>query len=179
MIKSETIYITELKMEDARALFELMDFNREHFESYFPVTLSENKSTKDSEAYILKKAKENKSMSCLTLAVKDKSSMTLTGLIILKNIDRVKKQAEFAYGVGKAFEGRGLTSLAVKQLSYHAFTKLDLTTLQIITHKDNIGSCKVAEKCGFQWKKTLKNEFTPPKGKPLDMELYELYKQTM
>lgn len=178
MFKSETIHITELKKEDARALFELMDSNREHFGSYLPITLSQNKSIKDSEAYILKKAKENKLMYSLTLAIKDESSKNIAGLIILKNIDRLKKQAEFAYGVGKAFEGRGLTSRAVKQLSHYAFAKLDLKAIRIITHKDNIGSCKVAEKCGFQWKRTLKKEFTPPNGKPLDMELYELYRKT-
>jgi ribosomal-protein-alanine N-acetyltransferase len=153
-----------------------MDSNSEHFESYLPVTLRQNKSIKDSEAYILKKAEENKSMSCLTLAIRGKSTMTIAGLVILKNIDRVKKQAEFAYGIGKAFEGKGFTSEAVKILSQHAFTKLDLKTLQIITHKENMASCKVSEKCGFQWKRTLKEEFTPPNGNPLDMELYELYK---
>jgi ribosomal-protein-alanine N-acetyltransferase len=176
MFKSEAIHIAELKIEDARALFELMDSNREHFGSYLPITLSQNKSIIDSETYILKKAKENKLMSCLTLAIRDEASMNIAGLIILKNIDRLNKRAEFAYGVGMAFEGRGLTSGAVEQLSHYAFAKLDLTTLQIIVHKDNIASCKVAIKCGFQWKRTLKKEFTPPNGKPLDMELYELYR---
>ena len=50
----------------------------------------------------------------------------------------------------------------------------DANSLQIITHKTNLGSCKVAEKSGFLWKRTLINEFTPPIGKPMNMELYEL-----
>ena len=50
----------------------------------------------------------------------------------------------------------------------------DANSLQIITHKTNPRSCKVAEKNGFQWKHTLINKFTPPNGKPMNMELYEL-----
>jgi ribosomal-protein-alanine N-acetyltransferase len=49
-----------------------------------------------------------------------------------------------------------------------------LKTLQIISHKTNFGSIKVAENSGFVWKRTLANEFTPTDELPLDMELYEL-----
>jgi len=66
---------------------------------------------------------------------------------------------------------------AVKQLSDYAFETLSLETLQIISHKSNIGSIKVAKNNNFFWIKTLKNEFTPLEGKPSNMELYELYKK--
>ena len=52
-----------------------------------------------------------------------------------------------------------------------------MKTLQIIAHKTNIGSIKVAENNGFIWQRTLQNEFTPTDGEPLDMELYELYNE--
>lgn len=60
---------------------------------------------------------------------------------------------------------------------HFAFDNLNLKTLQIIAHKTNLGSVKVAEKNGFIWKKTLLNEFTPTNEVPLDMELYELYNE--
>ena len=56
-----------------------------------------------------------------------------------------------------------------------AFVELGLETLQIISHKTNLGSIKVAENNGFVWQRTLLNEFTPSNESPLDMELYELY----
>ena len=59
--------------------------------------------------------------------------------------------------------------IRINNFTYSWFNKF-----QIIAHKTNIGSCKVAEKCGFEWKKTLLNEYTPPNESPLDMELYEL-----
>jgi ribosomal-protein-alanine N-acetyltransferase len=60
------------------------------------------------------------------------------------------------------------------QLAKFATEELKLTTLQIIAHKSNIGSCKVAEKNNFIWQRTLLNEFTPINELPLNMELYEL-----
>ena len=83
-------------------------------------------------------------------------------------------QAEFAYCIGEEQEGKGWTTKAVKEVSNYAFNELNLKTLQIISHKTNFGSIKVAENSGFVWKRTLANEFTPTDELPLDMELYEL-----
>jgi ribosomal-protein-alanine N-acetyltransferase len=177
MPKQESIYISELKTEDALGLFELMDSNKQHFGTFLPVTASENTSLQATKNYIQKKEKEFKLKSCLTYAIKLRSNHKIAGLIILKNIDLNKKQAEFAYGIGQVFEGRGFTTQAVQQLLAQALGKKNLETLVIITHKDNIGSCIVAENCGFRWVKTLENEFTPPDGSPMHMELYELRNQ--
>jgi len=70
-----------------------------------------------------------------------------------------------------------LTSFAVKEMTNFAFENLGLKTLQIIAHKTNFGSLKVAEKNGFVWQKTLLNEFTPTNATALDMELYELFNE--
>lgn len=66
---------------------------------------------------------------------------------------------------------------AIQQLSEYAFKNLGIETLQIIVHKSNIGSVKVADNCNFTYIKTLKSEHTPPGEAPLNMELYELYKE--
>jgi ribosomal-protein-alanine N-acetyltransferase len=174
MYNSDTFYITELELEDAFSLHHLMVTNKMHFRQYLPVTLSQNLSLSASEAYIIQKKKENEASTVLTYALKEKETKVVCGLIILKNIDTAKKQGEFAFGLGKAYNGRGWMSQAVKVFSLYAYTELHLKKLQIITHKTNIGSSKVAEKNGYIWQRTLKNEYTPPKQGPLDMELYEL-----
>ena len=92
-------------------------------------------------------------------------------------LDWNKKQGEFAYSISYTFKGKSLITKTVNALSKYAFENLGLETLQIIVHKENIPSVKVAENNNFIWKKTLKKEFTPPNEQPLDMELYELYKK--
>ena len=81
-----------------------------------------------------------------------------------------------AYCIDSKYEGKGLTTKAVKFLSQYAIDNISLETLQVVVHKSNNGSIKVARNCGYKWEKTLINEYTPPNESPLDMELYELKK---
>jgi len=106
--------------------------------------------------------------------LKHSETRELAGLIILKELNWEIKQGEFAYCIGYTFEGQGLTSEAIQHLSKYAFNELGLETIQIITHKANLQSVKVALNNNFKWRKTLLNEFTPNGEAPLDMELYEL-----
>ena len=167
--------INKLETSDAKELYCFILSNSERLKYYFPVTLSNNSTLEKTEEYILIKNKEIEEKTNFTFAIRNQSTNHIAGLIIIKKIDWIKKQGEFAYCIDSEFEGKGLTSFAVKEMAKFAFEELELKTLQIIAHKSNIGSCKVAENNGFFWKQTLLNEFTPPNEKPLDMELYELH----
>ncbi|TRX00352.1 GNAT family N-acetyltransferase [Flavobacterium gawalongense] len=173
-MKTEAFQIVPLKPEDAVSLNELMVSNTERFKRFFPKTLSNNLTIEASESYISNKSKEIQSNSEFTFAIKDNETQNIAGLIIIKKLNWETKQGEFAYCIGSKYEGKGLTTFAVKEISNYAFNNLKLKTLQIISHKTNFGSIKVAENCGFIWKRTLSNEFTPTNELPLDMELYEL-----
>jgi len=173
MIKEDFI-IDTLKPIDANQLHQFIVGNSERLRKFFPLTLSNNATIEKSIAYITLKEKEIQDKSNFTFAFREKNSQNIVGLMIIKKIDWNIKQGEFAYCIGSQYEGKGLTTFAVKELSKYAFNELDLKTIQIIAHRTNLGSIKVAEKCGFIWKRTLLNEFTPTDEKPLDMELYEL-----
>jgi ribosomal-protein-alanine N-acetyltransferase len=174
MYKSDIFSITSLEVSDAKSLTQMMTSNAERFQKYFPKTLSQNLTVEDSKAYILRKAIENKNKIEFTFAIKENESQSVTGLIILKELDMTKKEGELAYAIDEMFEGRGWMTIAVHELTNFAFNELRLKTLKIITHRINLGSCKIAEKNGFVWKKTLKKEFTSINGSPIDMELYTL-----
>ncbi|GHC44952.1 GNAT family N-acetyltransferase [Ulvibacter litoralis] len=179
MYKSDSISIVPFKTEDAEQLCGMMLFNKLRFELYFPNTLAQNLSVKASEAYILKKQNEIKNNIEFTFAIKETKSDIIAGIIILKEINPALKEAELAYAIDQTFGGKGYTSKAVSVLSDYAFTTLGIETLRIIVHKSNVASAKVAQKNGYQWVKTLPNEYTPKNGTPLDMELYELEKQSV
>lgn len=173
----EDFIINALKPTDANQLYQFLYDNKERLKLFFPVTLEMNSSFEKTKDYISIKNKEIEDKSNFTLAIRDKNNQQIAGLIIIKKIDWDKKQGEFAYCIGSEFEGKGLTSFAVKEMTNFAFDKLGLKTLQIIAHKTNFGSVKVAENNGFVWQSTLQNEFTPTNETPLDMELYELYNE--
>lgn len=175
MIDTTNFIINPLVEKDASQLHEFVVSNSNRLKRYFPVTLSSNETLEKTAEYLAIKNKEIQEKVNFTFAIRDKKAQEIVGLIIIKKIDWNKKQGEFAYCIGAEFEGKGLTSFAVKEMAEFAFENLGLKILQIIAHKTNLGSIKVAENNGFVWKQTLLNEFTPTNEAPLDMELYVLY----
>jgi ribosomal-protein-alanine N-acetyltransferase len=174
MFKSDTFWITEFEPSDADKLNYLMKSNSERFQKYFPTTLSQNLTVEDSKAYILRKAIQNKNKIEFTFAIKENLTQNIAGIVILKDLDISQQVGEIAYAIDKTFEGKGWMTLVVKELSEYAFNTLGLKTLKIISHRTNLGSCKIAIKNGYVWQRTLKKEHTQVNGSPLDMELYEL-----
>ncbi|MEH6534751.1 MAG: GNAT family protein [Psychroserpens sp.] len=161
---------------DAWKICDLMVANADRFKHYFPGTLAQNLNPTLSQLFVEKKIKQFEKKDEFLFTLKHSETRELVGLIYIKELDWNKKQGEFAYCIGYTFKGQGLASKSINALSKHAFNDLDIETLQIIAHKDNLPSVKVALNNSFEWQKTLEKEFTPTGEQPLDMELYELYK---
>jgi ribosomal-protein-alanine N-acetyltransferase len=178
-MSAEDFIIDQLKSNDANQLHQFMVDNKERLQRYFPVTLSSNATPEKTAEYIIIKNNEIVEKSNFTFSIRNKKLQEIAGLIILKKIDWDKKQGELAYCIGSEYEKKGVTTFAVKEMSQFAFDELGLRTLQIISHKTNLGSVKVAENNGYLWQRTVPNEFTPTNEKPLDMELYESIKETL
>lgn len=170
----ETFCLESLKEEDASSLNKLMIRNGKRFQQFLPKTLSQNLSAESSSNYIKEKNIEIDAKKIYTLGIKNKKDKSVAGLIILKEIDPIFRSGEFAYCIGKDFEGRGWVTKSIEAFSHFAFDQLNLEKLHIIIHRTNIASIKVADNAGFVWKQTLYNEFTPTSKAPMDMELYEL-----
>jgi len=175
MIKFETHTVRKIYVEDAKGIHALMIANKERFKTYFPKTLDQNLTLEASLKFTQEKTTLFAAKEEFLFVIKKNYTDQILGLIYIKELDWTKRQGEFAYCIDANFQGKGLISKAVKRLSEYAFKEFGLKTLQIIVHKDNKASAKVAEKCNFSWQKTLLKEFTPPNESPLDMELYELY----
>lgn len=171
----ENYYIEPIAEKDAWKLCDFIISNTERLKRYFPKTLEQNLTPDLSKIFVVKKVKEFNAKEEFLFKLKEKKNRTIIGLVYIKELDWDKKQAELAYCIGYQYEGKGWTTKAVKALSEYAFADLGLKTMQIIVHKTNTGSAKVAEKCGYTWQHTLLDEHTPPGEKVLDMELYELY----
>lgn len=176
MIRNESFSIEPLSLLDVKSLNKLMISNAENFSHYLPKTLKQNLTLEASQKFVVSKVEKHLSKDEFLFVIKEKQNNEVSGLVYIKDLNWTKKQGEFAYCIDPKFEGKGWMSKTIRLLSDYALKNLGLEKLQIIVHKSNIGSIKVAEKCNFIWQKTLKNEYIPPNKSPLDMELYELYK---
>ncbi|GAA4967033.1 GNAT family protein [Algibacter aquimarinus] len=176
-LKLGKYHITPIQAKDGWNICNFAVANEDSLKRYFPKTLEQNLTPDLSNIFVEKKVNQFQAKEEYLFTVRENESHKLVGLVYIKEVDWTKKQGEFAYCIDYNFEGKGIMTEAIQQLSEYAFENLGIETLQIIVHKSNIGSVKVADNCNFTYIKTLKNEHTPPGEAPLNMELYELYKE--
>lgn len=162
---------------DAWKICDFTIANTDRLKRYFPKTLEQNLNPTLSQIYVENRVKAFQNNELFVFTLKQSETRKFVGLIIIKELDWIIKQGEFAYAIDYNFNGKEIMSKAVEKISTYAFETLGLKRLQIIVHKDNQSSINVAINNSFKWQKTLKNEFTPVGENPLNMELYELYNE--
>ena len=69
---------------------------------------------------------------------------------------------EIGYWTRSGLAGRGMCTLAVRMITLYAFDLLGSDRVQILTHRENVASARVAEKCGFRLEAELENVVAAP-----------------
>ena len=172
----DSYYLEPIQEKDAWRLCDFVVSNEERLKRFFPGTLASNLTPELATLFAKIKVKEFSENEEFLYTLKTKFDRSLIGMVYLKELNWKTKQGELAYCIGYTHEGQGIMTKAINSISEWAFTSQKLKTLQIIVHKTNLSSTRIAQKCGFTWQKILLNAHTPPNEKPLDMELYERYR---
>jgi RimJ/RimL family protein N-acetyltransferase len=73
----------------------------------------------------------------------------LVGSFSVMEIDRERGYGEIGYWVAAEARGRGIATRATRLLHDWSTRELGLTTLEILPHRDNAPSRRVAERCGY------------------------------
>jgi ribosomal-protein-alanine N-acetyltransferase len=173
--KRKGFEIAPIHEKDAWRLCDFMVANSERFKNDFPGTLKQTLNPSLSELFVQQKTKQFTFGEEYLFTIKEAEHSAIVGLIDVKEPHKKEGQSELAYCIGYAHEGKGQTTHFLKQIIPWVFEHLGLNTLQIIAHKDNNGSTRIAEKLGFTWQTSLKNEHKRYNGTAVNMELYEKY----
>jgi RimJ/RimL family protein N-acetyltransferase len=99
----------------------------------------------DAEAYLTSSA-EGKSVNLLAV---DANDDRLLGSFSVMELDRESGYGEVGYWVSAEARDRGVATRAVRLLAGWAREELGLTRIDVLPHKDNLASRRVAEKAGF------------------------------
>ncbi|SNY95151.1 GNAT family N-acetyltransferase [Flagellimonas pacifica] len=174
-IEFDNYSISPTQEKDAWRMCDFVVSNEERLKNYFPKTLEQNLNPTLSQLFVSKMVKKSIAREEFLFVIKENTNRTIIGFIYVKELDKEKKIGELAYCMGYQYEGKRIMTASIKNLVPWCFDDAKLQTLQIIVHNSNIGSKKVAENNGFQWKQTLLEEHTTGDGEVLDMELYELH----
>jgi RimJ/RimL family protein N-acetyltransferase len=102
----------------------------------------------DAEAYFEHSAKEAEAGRAINLLAVDAQDRLL-GSFGLMELDREPGYGEIGYWVVAEARGRGVATRALRMLADWARDELRLTTIEVLPHKDNLPSRRVAEKAGF------------------------------
>ena len=71
------------------------------------------------------------------------------GTISLKNIDNIKKNAEFGIAIREKVMGKGISSEAMKSIIAYAFEKLNITSIYWCVSSENTRAVRFYDKNGY------------------------------
>lgn len=103
----------------------------------------------DAEAFHARSAEEAATGRAINLLAVDAQDDRLLGSISLMELDREPGYGEIGYWVVAEARGRGVATRGVRLLADWAREELHLTRIEVLPHKDNLPSRRVAEKAGF------------------------------
>ncbi|WP_028620309.1 GNAT family N-acetyltransferase [Pseudomonas sp. Ant30-3] len=140
--------IRELTRTDTEALLAFEVRNRDWFESHIdardPAFYSLSGVAKHIEDYLA-----DFEMGAWHPLVIEDANRKIVGRANLKSIDSTLSSAEVGYRIDQQFCGQGLATLALRHLIEQARERWKLKQLAAYIFKENVGSRKVVERCGF------------------------------
>jgi RimJ/RimL family protein N-acetyltransferase len=126
----------------------------------------------DAEAFIASSAREAAAGAAANLVAVDAADGRLLGSFSVMEIEREPAYGEIGYWVTADARGRGVATRGVRRLVRWAREELGLARLEILAHRDNVPSRRVAEKAGFHDTGELRSA---PRGGEADA-VYAVYR---
>ncbi|MEJ8866068.1 GNAT family N-acetyltransferase [Pseudomonas jessenii] len=155
----ESFSVRELKMTDAQVLLAFEIQNREWFESHIdaraPAFYSLQGVADHIESYL-----SDFAIGAWHPFVIEDSSQRIVGRANLKSIDSSTGSAEVGYRIDQRVCGQGLATLALRHLIQEARIRWGLAQLVAYAFRENAGSRKVLDRCGFKLEQPSCNDNT-------------------
>ena len=171
MLKGKTIHLRTVRKADLDSLYELtvdIESRGPHFPQKF-----------ESEATFQERFQktgfwtEERGM----LLIVDNQSNRILGQVAFFKAEPYYDAFELGYIVYDPKDrGKGITSQAILLFTKYLFDLKNIFRLQIQCEPENIGSRRVAEKCGYKHEGTARHALIM-RGKPVDLEVYAITRE--
>lgn len=160
------------QIDFAEELFTLVDRNRVFLREWLP-WVDKTQSIRDSLDF-LKRARQfsfGGQQFHTVIIYKDK----IVGLVGFNAIHKLHKKGEIGYWISQDMQGKGIITKAAHRLIKYGFKHLELNRILIRVSTKNTKSKQVAQRLGFTYEGTLREDFFQ-NNSFLDMEIYGLLK---
>ncbi|HOV98872.1 MAG TPA: GNAT family protein [Bacteroidota bacterium] len=143
---SDDLFLKTLSLEDASALFALINKNRHHLREWLP-WVDANSTIEHTEAYIESAIQQKLANYGFQCGIWYHNQ--LAGIIGYHTIDWHNKNVELGYWLGQEFEGKGIMTRACRALIDYAFDEYHLHRVQIRCATGNNRSRALIERLGL------------------------------
>ncbi|HEU4718784.1 MAG TPA: GNAT family N-acetyltransferase [Bacteroidia bacterium] len=172
-LETERLLVRNYRITDAADLFSLVNGNREELKEYFPNVVENLSSVMAARKYILLRNRERSAAISIFSGVFLRKEEKLIGQIIVKDINQRVPKGEAGYFLAKEFYGNGFASEALKKVTDYFLGEQKFAKLMCRIENRNSASRKVAEKAGYTFSGTLRNDFRTLEGRLMDCEVWE------
>lgn len=166
--------IRETMPDDAQAIFELIDADRERLGrwlAWIGMVQSADDERKSIEEYRLKWARMEEFMGAVLV------DGDIVGSIGLAACNRSAKWAEIGYWISQPYEGRGIVTRCVRAMEALCFEQLGCGRVQITNDANNHRSRAVPERLGYTFEGVLRRHLvTDREGHIADRSVYSILK---
>jgi ribosomal-protein-serine acetyltransferase len=173
IVVSHEILLHRLEIQDAGAIFNAIDQNREWLSRWLPFVLW-TKEVKDTKAFInsIKEKRESTLNEVYTIWYKG----DFAGVIGFHNTDRYNEKVEIGYWIIEEMTKKGIVISSVRSLIKVAFEKMMMNRLTIKCAVGNLASENVAIRAGFQFE-GIEREGERMEDQFLDLKIYSLLRR--
>ena len=170
---SERVLLRPLLEDDAEAVFAAIDEAREHLRPWMD-WVDKHQTVEDTRDYCLRCAASWLLRFDLTLGIFDAASSVYLGGTGMHEPDWTLRSFEIGYWIRPTAEGHGFVGEAVRLLTGLALERLDARRVEIRCDATNERSRRVAEKAGFVYEGTLRNDSLTTAGEPRSTLVFSL-----
>ena len=172
-LRSGRVLLRPLAADDAEAVFTAVVEARDHLRPWMD-WVDNHRTLDDSRDYCLRCAANWLLRSDLTVGMFDPATGDYLGGTGLHRMDWEVRAFEIGYWIRPSAEGRGYVGEAVGLLAGLAFEWLDARRLEIRCDATNERSRRVAERAGFVFEGTLRNDSLTSNGEVRSSLIFSL-----
>ncbi|NJB85825.1 RimJ/RimL family protein N-acetyltransferase [Lewinella marina] len=171
--------VRRFRENDGKALYRLLDNNRDYLLDHFPYLMAEaGRSKKGSEIFVRECIAEWLLQKRYAMGVWHHETTELVGFVQVFNLDWGVPMGELGYFIDRELIRQGIMTEVLAQVVRFAFLQLELDKLVIKTLIDNYASQRLARRVGFSREGELRNEYRLPGGTLVDLMRFGFARET-
>ena len=176
IILDSGISLIQVQFDDAEAIFNIVNSERNYLEDWLPFTAYTHKIS-DTKDYILSLV--NAPAMLFEYVYTIRVNNNIVGMIGFVHTDVHNRKTEIGYWISQKFQQRGIVTKAVRALCKFAFEELNMFRIQIKCAVGNFRSSNIPKRLHFRYEGTERSGELFSNGSFKDLEIYSLLKSDL